>query len=299
MQCTTSRRRQIELVHFDRGGLMHPTCSSPASGVPLRARCGAGFALGGGHGGHELAVEGPVAGDVGQVFPVADGQAGQIGRAQGRRFGDDGPADRGVENVGLELHQAVVHRRAAIDLEHGQRQAGVGPHRFEQVARLEGHRLDRRAGDVGGRRAAGDAEDRAAGIGIPVRSAQADERRHDDDAARVGHAARPAASTSADVLMMPSPSRSHCTTAPAMNTEPSRQYVVLPPICQPTVVSSLCFDSPRLLADVQQHEAAGAVGVLGAARLEAGLAERGRLLVARVAGDGNRPAEQRRDRVSP
>ena len=51
-------------------------------------------------------------------------------------------------------------------------------------------------------------------------------------------------STSTDDLMTPSPSRSHCTTAPAMKTEPSRQYVVLPPTCQPTVVSSLCFDWP-------------------------------------------------------
>ena len=39
--------------------------------------------------------------------------------------------------------------------------------------------------------------------------------------------------------MMPSPSRSHCTTAPPMNTLPSSAYFVLPPIFQATVVSSL------------------------------------------------------------
>ena len=38
-------------------------------------------------------------------------------------------------------------------------------------------------------------------------------------------------------------------------------------------------------AGVHQHEAAGAIGVLGFARAEAGLAEEGRLLVAQVAGD--------------
>ena len=42
---------------------------------------------------------------------------------------------------------------------------------------------------------------------------------------------------------------------------------------------------------VEQQEAAGAVGVLGAARLEAGLAERGRLLIAGAAGNRDRPAE--------
>src|SRR5205814_9085990 len=50
-------------------------------------------------------------------------------------------------------------------------------------------------------------------------------------------------STSTDALITPRPSRSHCTTAPAINTAPSRQYVVLPPTCQPTVVRSLCCDS--------------------------------------------------------
>src|SRR5262245_33121799 len=48
-------------------------------------------------------------------------------------------------------------------------------------------------------------------------------------------------STSTDDLITPRPSRSHCTTAPAMNTAPSRQYVVFPPTCQPTVVSNLCW----------------------------------------------------------
>ena len=44
---------------------------------------------------------------------------------------------------------------------------------------------------------------------------------------------------------------------------------------------------------VEEHEAARAVGVLGFARREAGLAEEGRLLVAQVAGDGH-PGERPR-----
>src|SRR5437762_12682942 len=50
------------------------------------------------------------------------------------------------------------------------------------------------------------------------------------------------ASTSALVVIACRPSRSHCTTAPPTNTEPSRQKVVLPAFCQPTLVSNLFVD---------------------------------------------------------
>ena len=42
------------------------------------------------------------------------------------------------------------------------------------------------------------------------------------------------------LLMMPSPSRSHCTAAPAMNALPSSAYVVLPPTRHATVVTRPC-----------------------------------------------------------
>ena len=50
------------------------------------------------------------------------------------------------------------------------------------------------------------------------------------------------ASTSADDLTRPRPSRSHCTTAPPMNTLPSSAKSVCPPACQATVVISWCFE---------------------------------------------------------
>ena len=46
------------------------------------------------------------------------------------------------------------------------------------------------------------------------------------------------ASTSCEALMSPSPSRSHCTTAPAMNTLPSSAYCGSPPRWHAAVVSS-------------------------------------------------------------
>ena len=65
---------------------------------------------------------------------------------------------------------------------------------------------------------------------------------------------------------------------------------------QPTVVSRPSTGSGQRVADVHEHEAAGAVGVLGHARLEAGLAEQRRLLVAGDAGhrDAGRHAPSRR-----
>jgi hypothetical protein len=82
-----------------------------------------------------------------------------------------------------------VHVRNA-PLQHRQRQARISPHRFQQVLRLQGHRLHCRAGDVRRGRAARQAKDRAAGVRIPVRRAKADEGRHDDDTIGIGHARR-------------------------------------------------------------------------------------------------------------
>ena len=50
------------------------------------------------------------------------------------------------------------------------------------------------------------------------------------------------ASTSGALRIIFSPSRSHCTTAPAMNTLPSSAYSVRPSIFQATVVRRLFFD---------------------------------------------------------
>ena len=63
---------------------------------------------------------------------------------------------------------------------------------------------------------------------------------------------------------------------------------------RPMVVSSPFFDGDGVAPVFMQHEAAGAVGVLGHAGLEAGLAEERGLLVAGDAGDRDRRAEQTR-----
>jgi len=64
-----------------------------------------------------------------------------------------------------------------------------------------------------------------------------------------------------------------------------RDMPVRPSVCAALVVSSRCRDVWKLLAGVHQHEAAGAIGVLGHAGREAGLAEQRALLVAGHAAD--------------
>ncbi len=166
-------------------------------------------------------------------------------------------------------------------------QAGLALHHLEHVAGLVGHRVDRRAGDVLDPRVAGQAEDGAARMRIPVRRAEADERRHQVDAAGIGH-------------------RLH------QPLDVGRGGDGAQPVAQPLHgragdehrpferVGGAAAEPPgdrgqqalgrghRPLAGVEQHEAAGAVGVLGGARLEAGLAEERRLLVAGRAGNRNR-----------
>ena len=94
-------------------------------------------------------------------------------------------------------------------------------HRVEQVAGLEGDRFQRGAGEFGRAGVARQAEDRAARLGIPMRRAEAGEGRHEIDALRVGSACAGKLAAVGALPITFSPSRSHCTAAPAMKIEPS------------------------------------------------------------------------------
>ena len=102
------------------------------------------------------------------------------------------PHDRGADEVALELHERVVDRGAAVDPQLADPPPRVRLHGPDQVGRLEGDALQRGAREVGRRRAARDADDRAARARVPVRGAEAREGGHDRDAAVVRAPARPA-----------------------------------------------------------------------------------------------------------
>jgi hypothetical protein len=57
-----------------------------------------------------------------QILPQTDRETH---RAERRRLGNDRTDDGDAEHVGLELHQHIVDGRAAVDLEHVERDAGV------------------------------------------------------------------------------------------------------------------------------------------------------------------------------
>ena len=147
------------------------------------------------------------------------------------------------------------------------------------------------------RRAARDADDRAACIHIPVRSAEADECRDDIDASRV-----------LDLLCDPLGIRSAVDEADAV-TQPLDRGT-----CDEDrafeCVLDFAIETPgnrrdeavlgmlALRARVHEHEAARAVRVLRHARLEAVLAEQCALLVAGCAGNRHRSAEDARDALA-
>ena len=121
----------------------------------------------------------PVLSDVLFILPEADRKARKVRGAHGGGL-DAGGTDHGrLHDICLELHQEVIHARAAVDSERAEADAGVAFHSPEQIVRLEGERLEGRADEVVFVDAAGQADYRAAGVGIPVRSAEAGEGRHD------------------------------------------------------------------------------------------------------------------------
>ncbi len=97
-----------------------------AGGVPLRL---------------ESALAAPEGLDFGDVGPVANREASQVGCAESRCLNVGGAHDGAAENVGLELHEEVIRSRGAIDAEFGEAVAGVGFHGFDEFAGLIGDRL--------------------------------------------------------------------------------------------------------------------------------------------------------------
>ena len=87
-----------------------------------------------------------------------DGEAGEVGGPQSRCFGDGAANDRHAEEVGLDLHQEIVRRGSAVHAKFGEAGARVAVHGVQEIGDLEGHALERRAGDVGRGRAAGEAD---------------------------------------------------------------------------------------------------------------------------------------------
>ena len=153
---------------------------------------------------------------------------------------------------------------------------------------LVSERFERRADEMGAGRAAREADDRAARVGIPVRGAKAGEGGHDVDALRAIDAAGNLAGVGHVV------DKAHLVAQPLQKSTRHKHASL------ERILRSLCtgrargnggdqavFRLARLVPRVHKKEAARAVGVLRLAGRKAALPEQRRLLVACDAADGH------------
>ncbi len=151
-----------------------------------------------------------------------------------------------------------------------------------------GHAVDGGAGDLRRRGAAGDADEQATRLCVPVRRAQASEGGHEQHAAAVRH-------TVGELLRFLRAVHQAEAVAQPLHRGPGDEHAAFQGVMQGLIGAELPGDggqqallrAHRLRAGVLQCEATGAVGVFRHAGLQAGLTEQRGLLVAGHAGDGN------------
>ena len=211
-------------------------------------------------------------------------------RAKRRRLRHLGHDDRHPQHVRLELHQPAVHDGAAVGLQLLEPDAGRPLHRPHRVDGLVGHRLQRSAGEVRAPRSTRQSHERAAGVRVPVRRAEAGEGGDEVDAVvRVERAG--------ELLgLVGGPDDPQLVAQPldggAGHEDRRLERVVDPVVHPPRDRREQAFGGRgHLLPGVLEHKASSAVRVLAEARLVAGLAVERRLLVARYAGHRHRAAE--------
>ena len=194
-----------------------------------------------------------------------------------------------MQDVALKLHGQVIRCRAAVDAQDWNAHARGLRHAVDDVARLVGHGFESGADDMRLSRAACQADHQAARIHVPVRRAQAGERRHEIDAAGVWHAGgqgfafRRAVD---DLQLVPQPLHRG-----AGHENAALQGVAGAPAEAPGDGGQQALvDRAGIVAVVHQHERPGSVGILDHAGSEASLPEEGALLIADDAADGQRGA---------
>ncbi len=209
-------------------------------------------------------------------------------------MGDRRPRHRHLQLIGLELQEQVKGRRPTVDPKLRERPPAGRRHGLDDRTGLVRHGLHHRPRQMGPSCPPGDPDQGAPGVGIPPRASQAGEGRHQVQPVGVGDAAGQRAGLGRvgdDTQAVPEPLDGR-----ARHEDGSLQCVrrrggVLEDPCN-------AREQPfhrvgALLADVHEHEASRAIGVLGHSRGEAGVAEERRRLVTGDPRDGH-PGRQRR-----
>ena len=226
-----------------------------------------------------------VLGDLVEVFPETDGKTGAVGAAESGGLDDLRTVDFAVEDVGLDLHHDVGDGGAAVDTDGLDRHAGVFSHGVDEVRALIADGFDDRTAEVGAIDATGEADDAAAGVHIPVRSAEAGERGNEIDAVgiRDGLGEFVAAGSLVDHLQFIAQPLDGGAAVEGGAFEAVGDVVVRQ--CPGDTGDEVALRLDSRLAGVHEQEAAGAVGGLDDAVLERALAEESGGLVADGAGD--------------
>jgi hypothetical protein len=234
----------------------------------------------------------PVGAQFGRVAPETGGQAGRVGGAERGGLGDRRPAHRDAEDVGLNLHGQAVGGYPAVHLEHLQADPRVLLHGLDHVPGLVADGLQGGAGQVRPGVEPGQADDRAARVGPPVRREQPGEGRHEVGAAGVvdlrgQRLALRRRGDDAELVTQPLHGRARHRDRP-LEREDGRLGAEL----EAHRGEQAALGPDDLCAGVQQQEVARAVRVLGLAGSQADLPDGGGLLVAQGAGDRQLGAER-------
>ena len=224
-------------------------------------------------------------------LPDAHGEAGEERGAERGRLADSRDVHRDAEHVRLELHEETVGRAATVRAQHGDALSGGG-HRLDEIARLVGDALERRAREVRACGTALDPDEQTARVHVPVRRAEAGERRNEVDAVVARETRRERLGlvrARDDAEAVPEPLHRGAGDEGAPLERVADAVADVPRDRGQQTAARRC----RGCAGIREEEAPRSVGVLRLAGREAGLPEQRGLLIARDPRDGQRGAEVR------
>src|SRR5260370_40316006 len=112
--------------------------------------------------------------------PEAGRHASKIRSTQGSRRSNLWPLHRHSQNISLELHEQVIDDGASIDTQSRHMHATISGHGLKHITGLITHGLKGCTSNVASGRTPCQSPDRAACVGIPVRSSQADKGRDEE-----------------------------------------------------------------------------------------------------------------------
>ena len=115
----------------------------------------------------------PMLTDFMNIAPITYRQTGQISSPQGCGLDDLGSYDRGIQNIGLKLHQHIIRSSSSIHPQFFQFDTGIPDHGIDHIHGLKSDSLQGSPGNMGGCRSTANTRNSSPDILIPIGSGQA------------------------------------------------------------------------------------------------------------------------------